>query len=189
MVSELPVGLATGKSESLFVVCRCETGSLGGRAAFTSAGDGALTAGGGTASARGAGKAAAAESPEGFGEAPEGLGVNPEGFGETSEGLGETAARAGGPPAISARDAGTGIRTRSPRAAACWLVQPLAANSLAKLTPLAAATPARVSPRRSRWLPSFFWARKRWFDGRRAQPAAISDSGGVPGSRSRFPPC
>jgi hypothetical protein len=29
----------------------------------------------------------------------------------------------------------------------------------ARLTPLAAATPARVSPRRSRWLPSFFWAR------------------------------
>jgi hypothetical protein len=61
-----------------------------------------------------------------------------------------TAASAGAPPDTSARDAGIGMRTVSPRDAACVPFQPLAASSRLKETPLAAATPAKVSPRRRR---------------------------------------
>src|ERR1700721_2922337 len=68
-------------------------------------------------------------APETLGESPAGGAVNP-----------ATATSAGAPPATSARDAGIGMRTVSPRATACVLVQPFAASNRFKETPLAAAT-------------------------------------------------
>src|SRR6266403_868528 len=60
------------------------------------------------------------------------------------------AASAGALPEASARDAGIGTRTVSPRATARVLLHPFAASNRLRETPLAAATPAKVSPRRRR---------------------------------------
>src|SRR5258708_26525225 len=60
------------------------------------------------------------------------------------------AASAGAPPEASARDAGIGMRTVSPRVTVGVLLHPFAASNRPKETPLAAATPAKVSPRRRR---------------------------------------
>ena len=99
-------------------------------------------------------------------------------------GVGTAAARTGSAaPKLSAREAGGGMRTDSPRVAAWSALQPFAASNRLKLTPLAAAIPAKVSLRRILWLPSLRWATKRCAGGRRPHAAAISVCGQVPGSR------
>src|ERR1700724_761183 len=94
--------------------------------------------GGGTLCARGAGKGTGSDgAPLGFAGVL-GFAVAALGF---AGALGATAATVTAPPvARSAREAGIGIRTRSPRPGACAPFQPLVASSLLKVTPLAAAT-------------------------------------------------
>src|SRR6266481_6528750 len=84
-------------------------------------------------------------APSAFG-APGTLGASAVGGAATVN----AAASAGALPEASARDAGIGTRTVSPRATARVLLHPFAASNRLRETPLAAATPAKVSPRRRR---------------------------------------
>jgi hypothetical protein len=70
---------------------------------------------------------------------------------------GTDATTGGAPPAASARDVGTGMRTTSPRVTAWAAFQPFTASNRLKVTPLTEAMPAKVSPRRILWLPSLRW--------------------------------
>ena len=129
----LPEGEAAGSSAALSV-SRSETGSLGGDTRATAGISGGVDVVSGASAAGGVAGAAAAAGD--------------------SVATGATAAVTVGTEP-SAREAGMGMRTVSPRANSRVALKPFAASRRFSVTPLAAAMLASVSPRRARCAPSF----------------------------------